>query len=364
MLSTSSEPKTTLPSVYRHSRRECWGLAVVVWEREGKRLYRFEDGNERAFKEGYYHLFDRAPAVGDAAERLLASLTLDKAKPADPSAARRAARANRATWAELLAIFGELFPGGFMDAGWVRKVRGKGAKRRAKRHRNAAIAHAKELLGREALEALIAAGDSAEVLSRALAVLEATDLVTRTQLAPLKTSRPCPALAKELYAFLYEPDPKGEHFDRWVQRLGRAPEGTPSWPLVTALRALVRPIEHMYIRPSAFRALAEIVSPALARKVRPHGGYYNRCLDVAQKVLNSLEEHEELPRDLLDVHDFLWTVCRPSAAKVLARVRQQAAAANAQKDDEAPTNAEATPPGANDAPAETTDAQPAEEQAA
>ena len=94
-----SDPTAT-PQLFRHCKREDWGLAVLLWEREGKRGYRFEGGHERTFKEGYYHLFESASAVGDAAEKLLASLAVEAV--ADPATARRAKRAATATLAELI----------------------------------------------------------------------------------------------------------------------------------------------------------------------------------------------------------------------------------------------------------------------
>ena len=75
-----------------------------------------------------------------------------------------------------------------------------------------------------------------------------------------------------------------------------------------------------------FRAMAEVMSPALSRRVRPHGGYYNRYVAMARELRDALVERGETPRDLLDVYDFMWTVCRPAAAKVLVRIRQKAAA--------------------------------------
>src|SRR5690606_26156746 len=55
--------------VYQHTKRAQWGLAALVWERDGKRGYRFEDGSERVFREGFYHLLEPRPAVGETAEK-------------------------------------------------------------------------------------------------------------------------------------------------------------------------------------------------------------------------------------------------------------------------------------------------------
>ncbi|MEM9459934.1 MAG: hypothetical protein AAGF11_37510 [Myxococcota bacterium] len=331
----TSEPTNTPPTLFRHCRREDWGLAIVVWEHDGKRGYRFEGGDERTFKEGYYHLFKPQAAVGDAAERLLASLASESAAdPAvgsavDPAAARRARRAAMPTLTELVAVFREEYPGGFGDPRWAQRVRGEGSSRRAKRHREAAIAEASTLLDKQALDGLLAEGDAAEVVRRAIAVVAATDLVTKAQLEALRSMTPTIPLASALRDLVHEPDVDGVHFDRLAGMLARAPRGKPSWPLLTALRALSDPKGDVYVRPTVFRAMAEIVTPSLSRRVRPHGGYYNRCVAMVRDLREQLATLGEPARDLLDVSDFIWTVCRPAAAKVLARVRQRAASVEA-----------------------------------
>jgi hypothetical protein len=40
-------------ALYRHKKREEWGVAVFLWERDGKRAFRFADGETRVFKQGF-----------------------------------------------------------------------------------------------------------------------------------------------------------------------------------------------------------------------------------------------------------------------------------------------------------------------
>ena len=42
--------------LYRHTKRPEWGVAILAWERGGRRAYQFEDGRLRKFREGYYSL--------------------------------------------------------------------------------------------------------------------------------------------------------------------------------------------------------------------------------------------------------------------------------------------------------------------
>lgn len=323
----SSNATDGLIHLYRHSKRTDWGLAAVMWEREGKRGYRFEDGNERVFKEGYYHLFESAPALGAAAESLLASIHRDRMADAAGGRSSSALPVRGPELEELVAVFHEEYADGFADAKWASKHRGEGVKRRAKRHRDVALREAAELLGREVLDARIEAGDHEEVIRRLVTVLGATDLVTKKQLEVLHRAAPTAVLARALRDLMHEPDLEGVRFDAVLKLLARSPGGNPSWSLMTAIRAVVDPQNDACIRPSVFFDAVRVVSPSQARKVSPQGGQYNRLAAIARDLRERLRALGEMPRDMLDIYDFIWATCRPAAAPVLARVRQRAAEA-------------------------------------
>ncbi len=307
--------------LFRHSRRPQWGLAVVVWERGDKRGFRFEDGSERAFKEGYYDLFEPVPAVGEAAN-VLARLALQVAEaeteasgvPSGPSLT------------ELVAVFRELYPDGFVDAQWISRRRGDGSRRRAKRHRSAAVEHAASMLSREVLDSALAASDAAGVVQRFVAVMVATDLVTSKQLDSLRKASPTLALAQALRDLVHEPDPEGTRFDAVLKLLVRSPGGRPSWQLLSGMRALVDPQQDVCIRPSVFFAAAQTVNRGRARKVSPTGPSYERLVAVARDLRDRIVALGEAPRDMLDVYDFMWDTCRPAAASVLTELRARRAA--------------------------------------
>lgn len=346
--------RAALPMVYQHCKRAQWGLAALVWEREGKRSYRFEDGSERIFREDFYHLLEAKPAVGEAAEKLLATVHREAAQAKAVEAG--APRVPAPQLEELIAVFHELFPQGFADPQWVlgRRGEGPGATRRAKRHRAPALVDAAQQLDRAVLDELLANGGAAEVLARVQSVLEATDLVTSKQLEALRSATPDLPLALALRDLMHEADPDGACFDRACTLLVRAGGGAPSWPLLSGLRMLVQPQDDICIRPSVFFSMVKVVSPSRGRKVAPHGGHYRHLAAVARELRDRLSAAGEEPRDMLDVHDFIWETCRPSSASLLERVRVRAAEAEAQAqaksgpaedhaEDQAQDHAEANP---------------------
>ena len=131
--------------LYRHSRRKEWGLAIVAWTRPTRRGYQFADGKLRVIKQGYYGLLREVDKPASQASEIIEELQ----RQAGISRARRRARGGtRASGTppvrleEQIALFRRTHPDGFEEPGWREEVRGEGAPRRLKRHRDPAIADA------------------------------------------------------------------------------------------------------------------------------------------------------------------------------------------------------------------------------
>ena len=60
--------------LYQHSKMPDWGLAVLAWEREGRRAYQFQDGQLRIIKDGYYQLMEECEVNPREAAQVVASL--------------------------------------------------------------------------------------------------------------------------------------------------------------------------------------------------------------------------------------------------------------------------------------------------
>jgi len=324
----TQDSATLLPTaVYRHSRCVDWGLAAIVWERDGKRGYRFEDGRERTFKEGYYQLFESVGLDDMKARELLADIERDALAAQALASGSRFPTERAATIEELVAVFRESYPDAFADAKWTKRVRGEGSRRRAKRHRDVALRDASRLLDAAVLDQALASRDPAGVLRPIIEVMSATDLMTAKQLEALRGAEPRMDLAQALRDLLHEPDPEGTRFNRAFQMLVRAGVTRPSWSLLSGLRMLVDPKRGICIRSSVFFKMMRTLSPRPARKVSPEGGQYNRLAAMARDLHDRLREAGEVPRDMLDVYDFVWETCRPSAAARLAELRLEAKSA-------------------------------------
>lgn len=306
-------------SLYRHSKCDDWGLAILAWERDDRRGYQFEDGKLRVIKQGYYSLLQEVDEQVDGAGELIAQLR----RRAGAAAVTRdlAPESTAPTQVdEQLVIFRALHIKGFHDEEWLSKVRGRDVSRRLKRHRDAAIQEARALLSKDELDGLIAAQRFDEVFERIKKVLNNTDLVSSAQLKHLRVmnAQQYEDVALALYALLHnEGDDYVQRFDAFVRAMSTVAHGKPSWPLATALPALVHPGQHICVRPSSFTAQAQTLAPALRLGKRPSGHHYAHLLQMAQEVAAFVQRAGLTPDDLMDIYDFMWTTLRPAARKLL-----------------------------------------------
>lgn len=296
-------------ALVRHRKRKDWGVAALLWERDGKRGYQFADGNLRVFKQGFYDMFEAAEPPGDGsatAVRRLARL----ARAEDLTEATRLP-----TLRDQIAMFRREFPGGFASDAWQRTRRGVEARNRLKRHRDPAIDDARWLSPAQ-LAPLIAGFGWSEIHARLLRVLSATNLIPTAQLRQLEALKPSRELGTSLSEWLGAEGDELElerRFNMLVRSLGSAGK----WSVVTAIAGLFDPEHHVCVRPSAFETQAKMLLPNFRAAKRPTYAGYREYLRVAQTVFNELAGAGLRPADLLDVHDFIVETLRPSAREQL-----------------------------------------------
>jgi hypothetical protein len=266
----------------------------------------------RVFKQGFYHLFETAEAPGDGSAR----------------AVRRLARLARAdgvtestrlpTLRDQILLFRRNYPTGFFGDAWMAKCRGMGQRKqlkRLKRHRDPAISDAHRLSVQE-LAPVLECHDYAAVVDRMIVVMTATNLVPSAHIKQLRKLVPSRELATAVYEWIaceMEGDDAEHCFNHLVRQLG----GAATWPVMTALRGLLEPGEHVCVRPSVFAKQAKLLLPNFSTNTRPRYKNYALYLHMANVVRDELTEAGMEPRDLLDVHDFIWETLRPAAREDL-----------------------------------------------
>ncbi len=298
-------------TVYRHRKRPSWGLAAFLWEREGKRGYQFQDGMVRVFKEGFFDMMVPIDAPKDpAAARSVRRLAARK-KAGQSIGSKPVPRV-----ADQIALFMSQYPEGFAGAAWKKEVRGQGAKRDLKRHRDRPVQLAKDLWNRDALAEAIEMERWATVQERVVEVLRVTDLVSKKEVDKLAALEPSKTLAWCLYNLLYGEEDHSKNFEAFVREVGKMGLKV-SWQLITALPALAHPNEHVCVRPSVFKEQAKMVKPKMKAGTKPKASDYGQYLEVMAVVLDELKAAGREPRDMLDVAQFVWITLRPSARERL-----------------------------------------------
>jgi hypothetical protein len=156
----------------------------------------------------------------------------------------------------------------------------------------------------------MAAGTYSKVLEAWVEVVRSTDLVPPSHAKRLELMTPGRALSSALVAHLYDAD-EDVAFDHLVLRLKRW-GCRPTWELVTVTRALVFPTQHVPIRPSVFAQQLEVLDQVAALGNLPNARGYAACQRAAKSIVEALAERGQPPKDLIDVHDFIWDTLRPS----------------------------------------------------
>jgi hypothetical protein len=320
MTTQHAEHNETRQALYVHERRPRWGYAVLAYDHLDKRGFQFEDGKLRVFKRGYYQLLREVDPPIDKRLPVLEHLNRALGRR-EASRAAGNPKELLIPFTEQIAHFQEQHPEGFCGKAWRSKMRGVGAKRPLKRHRDHVVRLAREQLSDEALTRLIEAGQHHTVLEALIAVLEQTSLVTAAKLKPLKEAALYrrPEIAAALRELLYGEGPLESRFKRFATSM----DG--SWELATAPLALVHPEQYVCVRPSVFKQQAIWMAPQLQHTRGPDARCYLRYLKMVRTIRAQLEGAGLKPQDGLDLHDFIYLTLRPAARKaIVERVKARA----------------------------------------
>lgn len=313
--------------LFKHTKRPDWGLAVIAWERDGKRAYLFDSGMVKVLAEPFYRLMKPVEQSAEEHTALLDRL----AGQLDHGGERVSARAGSSTFShftfeEQVSLFSAEFPDGFESRAWLKKARGVNAARRLKRHRNAAIEDVAEKLSQEQLQQYVDNNQPQEGWEQVCQCLEATDLVPGAQLTALRNrlGRGTIEGLECLSRLIHTPAEAdiAPAFDGFVQALRKMLGKAPGWELTTAALALVKPGVHICVRRSGFQKQAEWFMPQLHITKNPSAVTYAGFLNMAHSLNDKLNEAGLAPADMLDVHDFIKHTTSPSSQQRMYAIKQ------------------------------------------
>lgn len=314
---SGSSSDSDKPKYYRHSRRQKWGVAVLLWEREGKRAYRFSDGQERVFKEQFCDLI---VPVDDDIELSTEQRRALRSSSNTPTTTRSKTGRIEVDIEDQVTLINELYPEAFRGTAWIHRYRTEPGKRRAKRFRDPVIEKAEEFWAPEALAKRVDAENWEELLKQLCKILSMTDLVPAKQVREVEKIPATEVNGRALAEYLAEGTP-GPAFDTWVNILRRAEIGGNLWPVASAPLAFLRPKQLPCVRSNVFDRQGQALVPGFHGAKVPSAADYARYVVIADKVRDRLHEQGQQPTDLLDVGDFIWETMRPAAREELNRLR-------------------------------------------
>jgi hypothetical protein len=317
-----------LPTLFAHGTRKDWGLGVLAGERDGKRSYLFESGEERIMGSGAHDMMRKVAPLDREQQAIYARLSA--------LVARRQGRAEPSKTAgssllEQLETLRRDFPRGFSDPAWQNE-------NRAGRLRGPRLQEAQELLSLKALDGQLKAQQFDALWTSVSKVLSGTEWLPSDQLKPAATGEGLRNIAGAARELLYGTAGLEQRTDRFVAAYELTFHRVPRWETVTALPALMFPTEHVLIELASFRKQLKALGAKGTLVARPTGAGYARCLNAARVIASKLAESGEVSQDLLDVHDFVRFTLKPKPPvrrpKAPAKAKAAKAATAAKDEDE------------------------------
>ncbi len=327
------------PTLFAHGTRKDWGFSVLAGERDGKRSYLFETGEERIMGAGAHDMMRKVSPLDRDQQATYARLTA--------LVARRQGRAEPTKAAgfsllEQLEGLRAAFPGGFQDPAWKSENRAGRVRPR--------LDEIKQQLSLNALDALLKNSQFDAVWAAASKILAATEWMPSDQLTARATGDDLRLFSGALRELLYGSAALEQRMDRFVAAYETAFRTTPRWETATALLALVFPAEYVLVDIASFRKQLKALGAKGTLPARPTGAGYSRCMNAARAIASKLAESGEVPQDLLDVHDFVRFTFKPKppvrkaaapkAPKATKASKAKAAAAAAEDEEETSEDSE------------------------
>lgn len=202
---------------------------------------------------------------------------------------------------QALQEFRGFFPEGFGDPEYLKYER---------EYKVAAHKLLHELLGREEFERLLDGGDYEEICSRALKVVNKTNIIFPNEKMALKDGLKPDAMkrifAEALYFHLYGDGTVEERFMRLARCLEEL--DAAKWTTASYFLFIGFPEQFPFMKPTIVQHAAKLIKADLQYKTQLNWITYNSLLRFAQELRRFLVEADMPPRDMIDVQSFMYCI--------------------------------------------------------
>lgn len=193
------------------------------------------------------------------------------------------------------------YPDGFEDPGFISAARDTNLRG----HKLCS-----QLLSQEELSRLIAEGSFDAVCDRVRHVEVTTNLLTKTERKVFHEGLEVPENQKlfsmALADYLYGTESEEARFKQFLRTMGIL--GLRKWPYATLVSFIRHPQQWAFIKPTAIQNGAKALCWRINYKAEPNWKTYDAVLRLYGYVRTNLLEEGMVPRDLIDVQSFIWTI--------------------------------------------------------
>jgi hypothetical protein len=193
------------------------------------------------------------------------------------------------------------YPDGFEDAAFIKAARD--ANLRGNKFCN-------QLLSQEELSRLIAENDFVAICDRARHVESTTNLLTKSERKALHDALELPACQKlfslALNELFYGDETEEARFKHFLRTLGILELN--KWPFATLFSFIRQPQQHAFLKPNAIQNPAKALCWRINYKPEPNWKTYDALLRLYSYIRTNLLEEGLMPRDLIDVQAFIWSI--------------------------------------------------------
>jgi hypothetical protein len=202
---------------------------------------------------------------------------------------------------EATETFLERFPGGFRGQTFLEEMR----QPKVEAHESM-----KEQLDRDAMGALIEAGDFGEICRRAIHLVRTTAAVYPVERAALtrglKDGENQERFARSLHELLYGEEAVELRLKRFFAVLEEIKAAR--WTVATFFNFIRFPGEHMLLKPTFTQNAAALCRFDLQYKPEPNRVTYGRLLEFARVLRSTLADLK--PEDMFDLQGFIWSIAQ------------------------------------------------------
>ena len=165
-----------------------------------------------------------------------------------------------------------------------------------------------ELMGREQFTRLIEEKAYHEICTRALKVVNATNLIFPNEKMALKdgldTTEKEHAFSESLFQLLYGEGELEARFMAFAKVLEEL--GADKWTTASYFLFILLPEKYMFVKPTVTQNAAEISAFELNYRPQLNWLTYKSVLEFSEYLQSELAELK--PRDMIDVQSFMWCI--------------------------------------------------------